>query len=181
MDDQTLIQNYKSTQNASFLGDLFQKHFHLIYGLCLKLLKNEDNAKDVCMSIYELLGDKLLKHDVQQFNSWLYRVTYNECLQFLNKEKKRLTQLDVYSLSEKENMEFSLYDYPNIEREELLQHLEACLDTLKEVQKESIKLFFLQKKCYNEIVALTGYSIKKVKSYIQNGKRNLLFCMRTKQ
>lgn len=180
MTDQELISQYKTTKNSKFLSELFQNHFHLIYGLCLKLLKNEEDAKDVVMDIYESLNKKLLKYDVKHFKSWTYRVTYNECLQFLNNKNNRQAQLDTYSFSSEENMEFTLFDYPSIEREELLNNLEECLEQLKEEQQNSIKYFFIQNKCYNEIVSLTGYSIKKVKSYIQNGKRNLLLCMRSK-
>jgi RNA polymerase sigma-70 factor (ECF subfamily) len=58
-----------------------------------------------------------------------------------------------------------------------LDALKKCIDLLKDEQKECIKLFYLEELCYQEIVDSTSFELKKVKSYIQNGKRNLKICM----
>ena len=63
------------------------------------------------------------------------------------------------------------------ELESNLSKLENCIGTLAKEQKQCVTLFFLEQKCYKEIVSLTGYDDSKVKSYIQNGKRNLKICM----
>jgi RNA polymerase sigma-70 factor (ECF subfamily) len=42
-------------------------------------------------------------------------------------------------------------------------------------------LFYLEQKCYKDIADLTGYDLNKVKSAIQNGKRNLKICMERKE
>jgi RNA polymerase sigma-70 factor (ECF subfamily) len=55
--------------------------------------------------------------------------------------------------------------------------LEKCIETLGDEQKQCVKLFYLQEKCYKEITESTGFDMNKVKSYIQNGKRNLKICM----
>jgi DNA-directed RNA polymerase specialized sigma24 family protein len=62
-------------------------------------------------------------------------------------------------------------------KEKTLSTLERCVEQLPEKQKLSIDLFFLKEKCYKEIVEFTGFSLNDVKSYIQNGKRNLKICM----
>ncbi|HEY0653572.1 MAG TPA: sigma factor-like helix-turn-helix DNA-binding protein, partial [Chryseosolibacter sp.] len=68
-----------------------------------------------------------------------------------------------------------LQEGPEIESN--LRKLEGCIETLPEEQRQCVKLFYLQKKCYKEITELTGFELNKVKSYIQNGKRNLKICM----
>lgn len=66
-----------------------------------------------------------------------------------------------------------------IEKEQLhikdntLSILEASLSELNTEQKTCVTLFYLQKKSYHEIAAITGYNLLQVKSHIQNGKRNL--------
>lgn len=178
--DSELLELYKSTQNTDYLAQLFERYFHLMYGACLKHLKNDANAKDVCMELYELLSIKLLSHEVTNYKSWLYRVTFNQCMQFLRKKSKLEEKTNEYKLNTKEDVEFDLFNHPTIDKETLLIHLEECINQLKEQQKQSIKLFYLQQLCYNEIVEQTGFTIKKVKSYIQNGKRNLKMCIDSK-
>ena len=67
-----------------------------------------------------------------------------------------------------------------MEKEENFDQLERCMEALPDEQKRCIDLFFRQDKCYNEIVAITGYEWNKIRSYIQNGKRNLKICMEEK-
>ena len=47
------------------------------------------------------------------------------------------------------------------------------MELLNPEQKQTVELFYLQEKSYKEIVDQTGFSMNDVKSYIQNGKRNL--------
>ena len=178
--DNELLIKYKSTENADFLATLFERYFHLIYGACLKNLEDEDNAKDVCMEVYELLSVKLIQHEVTHFKSWLYRVTFNQCMQFLRKKNKLKKNIQEYQLNYTEDMEFSLETHQNIQKEEMLTHLEECIMNLKDSQKQCIELFYLKQLCYNQIAAQTKHTLKKVKSYIQNGKRNLKICLESK-
>lgn len=178
--DVELIELYKRSNKHVYLGQLFQRYFHLVYGSCLKHLENESDAKDVCMEIYELLSSKLLFHEVTHYKSWLYRVTFNQCMQFLRKKSRSNEKAKEIQMNLDENMEFDLFNHPSIDREELLVHLEDCIENLKDEQQKSIQLFYLKQLCYNEIVEQTGYALKKVKSYIQNGKRNLKICIESK-
>lgn len=178
--DQELLCLYKESGKTSYLAVLFERYSHLIYGACLKHLANDENAKDVFMEVYELLAVKLLSHEVTHFKSWLYRVTFNQCMQFLRKSINEEKKSREFQLTVNEDVEFDLFNHPSIDREVLLKHLEDCIDQLKEEQANSIKLFYLKQLCYNEIVEQTSYALKKVKSYIQNGKRNLKICIESK-
>jgi RNA polymerase sigma-70 factor (ECF subfamily) len=177
--DIELIKEYKDG-NQDALARLFKKYMHLIYGSCLKYLKNEEKSKDTVMEIYELLHKALLKHEVEHFKSWLYRVTYNHCMQVLRDEKRHSKKATNFKQDSITLMESNEDQHLSIEKEELLIHLEDCVKELKEFQKNCIERFYLQEQCYNEIVDQTGYALKKVKSYIQNGKRNLMICMNKK-
>lgn len=173
--DNELISAYKKTDNNSLVGELYKRYSHLVYGVCLKYLKNEDEAKDAVLQIFENLLEDLKKHDIANFKSWLHSVARNHCLMFLRKQQtiqKRVNEYEAtYEHEESFNTPFMVHDKE--EKELMLTKLEEAITLLKEEQRICIELFFLKEKCYNEVAEITGYELKKVKSYIQNGKRNL--------
>lgn len=148
---------------------------HLVYGLCLKYFKNRDDSQDATMAIYEQIGEKLLTAEVQHFKSWLYMVSKNHCLMELRKKNPEV-HADIFM----ESVEAVHLNEDKVELEKDIEALEACIEELKEEQKKCVTLFFLEKKSYQEVNEQTGIDLKKVKSYIQNGKRNLKMCLESK-
>lgn len=170
--DEEQLNNYRKSGDIAVLGRLFEKYVPLIFGVCLKYLKDEDASKDAVMGIFEELTEKVRQHDVKQFRSWVYVLSRNYCLMQIRSGKKA----EVISLDEV--MEFTPFWHPDDDnKEEALKALERCMEKLNTMQKQSIDLFYLKQKCYKEIADLTGFSLNDVKSYIQNGKRNLKLCM----
>lgn len=173
-DDQALLAQYKKTGDLDVLGRLYSRYMHLVYGVCLNYLKEEEGAKDAVMQIFEELILKLKVHEVQQFKSWLHVLTRNHCLMILRRQSRNNTvPLDENFV---ETTDFVHLD-PDDLKETQLGLMEKCMQTLTEEQRVSVDLFYLQEKCYKEVAALTGYELVKVKSYIQNGKRNLKICI----
>ena len=173
-DDAALIAQYKSTGSLDVLGLLYNRYMHLVYGVCLSYFKDEEASKDAVMQIFEELVLKLRLHEVQNFKSWLHVLTRNHCLMVLRKQSKH----DIVSIEDVfvENAEFVHLDIEDA-KEKQLTVMEKCMDTLPQEQKVSVDLFYLQEKCYKDVAEITGYDILKVKSYIQNGKRNLKICI----
>lgn len=173
-DDAALISQYKQTGDLKVLGALYNKYMHLVFGVCLNYLKDEEQSKDSVMQIFEELVKKLKVHEVQNFKSWLHVLTRNHCLMILRKSAKAPT----ISLDDSfvENTEFVHLDIDDT-KEQQLSVMEKCMETLPDEQRMSVDLFYLQEKCYKEVADITGYDMNKVKSYIQNGKRNLKNCI----
>jgi RNA polymerase sigma-70 factor (ECF subfamily) len=170
--DEALLNNYRKSGDLTVLGSLFENYMPLIFGVCLKYLKDEDAAKDAVMGIFEELVLKAKQHEIQQFRSWVYVLSRNYCLMQLRADKRTA------EVSLDEVMEFTPLLHPDDDnREEALKALERCMEKLNAVQKQSVDLFYLKEKCYKEIADVTGFSLNDVKSYIQNGKRNLKLCM----
>lgn len=169
-----LIAQYKRTGDLEVLGLLYNRYMHLVFGVCLNYFKEEEPSKDAVMQIFEELVVKLRIHEVQNFKSWLHVLTRNHCLMALRKTAKNNT----VSLEETfvENTDFVHLDIDDT-KENRLVVMEKCMETLPEEQKVSVDLFYLQEKCYKEVAEITGYELLKVKSYIQNGKRNLKNCI----
>ena len=156
------------------LGELYQRYMELVYGVCLKYYKEPETAKDSVMQIFEELVSKLKKHEVDNFKGWLHQVAKNHCLMQLRTPKNMKTVEFKYELVQSED---NVHLNGVLEKEENFRKLEYCLGTLTSEQKESIKLFYLEGKSYNEIVDITGIEWNQVRSLIQNGRRNLKICM----
>ncbi len=172
--DDELVLSYKKTRNLEILGELYQRYMDLVYGVCLKYLKDPEIAKDSVLSIFEELVSKLQKHEVSYFKGWLYQLSKNHCLMILRSEKKfSKAQIDV-SLMQSEEM---VHLNGELEKEENFKHMHYCIGQLQSEQKAVLELFYLNGKCYNEIVSQTGIEWNKVRSFIQNGRRNLKICM----
>ena len=176
-DDHALIAAYQSSSDLKILAELYQRYLDLLYGVCLKYLDEPEAAKDAVMDIFEELAQKLLKHQVEHFKGWLYTLAKNHCLMKLRSSgKTRVRPFDPDHMQTAE--ELHLKD--KIEEEERFDQLSACIEALPADQRSAIQLFYLQNKCYKEIETETGMPWNKVRSHIQNGRRNLKICMQAK-
>ncbi|WP_347158833.1 RNA polymerase sigma factor [Pontibacter chitinilyticus] len=176
-DDAELLRLYRQTAELVHVGELFQRHSEMVYLVCLKYLKNEEESKDAAMQVFELLPQALLQHEISNFKGWLYVTTKNHCLMQLRASKgKQPVPLDAISPLLMENYE-PLHLTEAAQTEETEQALQQGLQELPPEQCTCVELFYLQQKSYKEIAAETGYDAGKVKSYIQNGKRNLKLYM----
>jgi RNA polymerase sigma factor (sigma-70 family) len=166
-DQELLSQYYKSNDNR-LLGVLLQRYTLLLLGVCMKYLKNEEAAKDAVQQIFLKVIHELQRYPVQYFKSWLYMIARNYCLMQLRKH-------DVKGVKEiNENIIEETYPLQDAaDKEKLLTLVESSLDELSADQKTCITLFYLDKKSYQQISEQTGFNLMQVKSYIQNGKRNL--------
>ena len=175
--DQELIDLYKKTQDHGTIGVLYERYMHLVYGTCLKYLKDVEAAKDAVMEIFEDLLSKLRTQEVENFKSWLFVVSKNHCLMQLRKDSRiRTTEIPIALMQSEDEIHLNGV----MEKEKDLNRLEECLEVLPEEQKRSVRLFYLESKCYNEIADITGLEWNRIRSHIQNGRRNLKICMEKK-
>ena len=160
------------------LGELYQRYMDLVYGVCLKYYKETEAAKDSVMQIFEELVSKLKKHEVDNFKGWLHQVAKNHCLMQLRTPRNLKTvEFKTELVQSEENVHLNGV----FEKEEDFKKLEGCLGSLADKQREAIRLFYLDGKCYNEITEMMELDWNQVRSLIQNGRRNLKLCMEKKQ
>ena len=181
--DKQLISKYRHSGETSYVGELFQRYTHLLFGVCMKYLKNEEDSKDAVMEIFEKMLTELMRHEVENFKSWLFFVAKNHCLMKLRKKKTFLNQQAGYEIFAKEIMEIHetehLNNKPSVE--EMEENLRGGLSYLKDEQKYCLELFYFENKSYNEISECSGYSVMQVKSFLQNGKRNLKIYLKNRR
>jgi RNA polymerase sigma-70 factor, ECF subfamily len=178
--DKELITAFCEKGDLEILGVLYNRYMHLVYGLCIKYLKDREESKDAVMQIFEVLITDIPKFDINNFKSWLYVVSKNYCLMKLRKESSVQKKMQDYQSTEFMESTEILHPLDENENEYLQEKLKECMELLKDAQKKCVELFYYQQKCYKEISMELEIEEMKVKSYIQNGKRNLKICIEQK-
>jgi len=168
--DEQLIEQIKTTGDTAGFRVIYERYGHLILGWCMRYLKQQAASEDATMDIMEQLMRNLSRYQIKDFKNWLFLLTRNHCFHKL-KGKTAILLDDLSQIDGEDDMESDANDPLRTERIE--EALHEQIESLNEHQKTCIVLFYLKKKSYKEIVELTGYEMTKVKSHIQNGKRNL--------
>ncbi len=174
LSDDKLVERYRTRGDMESLGILYERYMDLVFGVCMKYLKHPQDSEDASIAIFEQLVVKLRNHEVDNFKSWLYVVTKNHCLQELRKAKRTLT-------NDSESVFMHLKEEAHPDDEYLRQHMENglmdCIDKLPSPQKQTVELFYFESMSYEEIAIQMDVNKEKIRSYIQNGRRNLKNCM----
>jgi len=173
-DDNSLVARYKKEGDLKVLAALYQRYMDLVYGVCLKYLHEPEKSKDAVMTIFEELIAKLKTHEPENFRGWLYTLSKNHCLMQLRTPRNlKTTEFNADFMQIEESWHLN----GELEKEDQFNQLKQCLDTLASDQKLAVSLFYLEQKSYQQIAETTGLEWNKVRSYIQNGRRNLKICM----
>lgn len=182
--DEELLSEFRTGGDLKVLGELYSRYMHLVYGVCLKYLKNSEEAKDGVMQIFEKLITGVTRHDIVNFRSWLHVVTKNYCLMQIRSAVSDKVKLSEWINDPEIFMENLVELHPLDEGEEIQSALNAaiedCIKKLNEDQRSCIRQFYFEDRCYREISGNLGMDEKKVKSHLQNGKRNLKICLEQK-
>ena len=170
LSDAELLLQYRSTKDKKIIGELYGRYGHLVFGIGLKYFKNKNDAEDIVMDVFMTLDKKIEKHEIKYFKSWLYMVTKNSCLLVLRKNNPHSVPINEEIITS-ESMDNAIEEKKITESK--IEKLEETIKDLNPPQDKVITLFYIQKLTYKEISEQLSISIKKVKSAIQNGKRNL--------
>ncbi|WP_346238055.1 RNA polymerase sigma factor [Niabella insulamsoli] len=175
--DKELLQRFRQTEDSEWLGALLERYTLLLFGVCMKYLKEENDARDCVQQIFLKVIQEAGRYEINYFKSWLYMVAKNQCLTILRDRKGKtpvaLTDLNA-PLADSDNSPQPLSD------EVTSELLEAALKELNSEQYNCVTLFYLKKNTYQQVSEITGYPLLKVKSHIQNGKRNLRISIQKK-
>jgi RNA polymerase sigma factor (sigma-70 family) len=169
--DQELLEQFYADHDNEWLGILLQRYTLLLLGVCMKYLKNEEEAKDSVQQVFLKVIQELQKYKVEYFKSWLYMVAKNHCLMRLRDKQGKITAEISDKLTSTPEQETDLQAL--LQNDYTLELMEQSLKELSPEQEQCVTLFYLQKKSYQQVSEETSFSMLQVKSYIQNGKRNL--------
>ena len=177
IDDKELLNKFYSDHNNEWLGELLPRYTLLLFGVCMKYLKNEEDAKDCVQQIFLKAINELHKYKVEYFKSWIYMIAKNHCLMKLRDKGKYQVEISDKIAATPDTREDKNV---LIEKDNTLSELQKALQQLSPEQQLCVTLFYLEKKSYTEIANKTGFSMMQVKSNIQNGKRNLKLLLEKK-
>lgn len=176
MTDEELLNRYYDSGDSQWLGHLLQRYTLMLLGVSMKYLKDEEAARDSVQQVFLKVIPELAKYRVTYFKSWIYQIAKNHCLMQLREQKKWGV---VLAAEEVPIAGDAALDVDQIaSREQRFEALETALDALGADQHRCVTLFYLEKKSYRQIAAITGYAVTNVKSHIQNGKRNLRIALK---
>ncbi|WP_066632302.1 RNA polymerase sigma factor [Labilibacter marinus] len=179
LSDQDIIKKYKQTNDLDLLGDLYGRYMDLVFGVCLKYLKDKEAAQDAVIYVFEKIAVSIKNTEVENFKPWLYVIAKNYCLMQLRKIKHNEVSIDEgdFFLGKIMESDFDVHPIDKEDEERNEEALRNCIEKLKLAQKQSIELFYFEKLSYQQISDKMQIEVKKVKSYIQNAKRNLKMCL----
>lgn len=179
--DEELLRRFREGGDIGVLGQLYERYMNLVYGVCLKYLEEREQAKDEVMNIFEKLVTAVPGQEILNFKTWLYVVTKNHCLMLLRSRKSESVHIESMLSDPTFFMEKEAVMHPMEDEERIdMKRLEECMAKLKDEQKRCIELFYYEGCGYREIAERLGIEEGKVKSFIQNGKRNLRICLEAK-
>jgi RNA polymerase sigma factor (sigma-70 family) len=175
LSDEDIIERYRQSLDKSLVGELYKRYTRFVFLVSMKYLKNEERSHDAVMQIFEKLFSDFQKHEIEKFKPWLHTVTRNHCLILLRRDQSLLQKTKKFQNESETFMEsdIDLHLDNADDPEKQIECMKEAMKDLNEEQKICIELFYLQEKSYKEIADETGFSEKNVKSFIQNGKRNL--------
>ncbi|MBC8152321.1 MAG: sigma-70 family RNA polymerase sigma factor [Bacteroidetes bacterium] len=179
--DGEFVAAYQATGDLELLGDLYERHIDMVYAVCFNYLRDEAESQDAVMHLFEQLITDLKRHEVQNFRSWLHTVARNYCLMQLRARRVYVSDAELTDADEDDTRPAADWlmtdadEGPDLEQH--ITQMHACLKTLPPAQQTCLDLFYLQQKSYADVAQLTGYDLKQVKSYLQNGRRNLKLCL----
>jgi RNA polymerase sigma-70 factor (ECF subfamily) len=172
--DEELLKHYKQSGNKDLFADLFKKHVSVVYGTCLFYLQDKDEAQDATMQLFEKLMLDINNREIDNFKGWLSFVVRNHCISIIRKNKSQNKNIKSYYEFEYEDANYETEEKINtVSDDVMLENMKQCLPKLKENQRLCVELFYLNNKSYQDIANQTGFTLNEIKSYIQNGKRNL--------
>lgn len=171
--DEQLLRAFQKTGEEQYFFTLIDRYSHLIYYNCKQYLSLEEDCQDMVMTIVEKVYERCPKADISYFRSWLYSVIRNQCISHIRTQSRRSPQ----NLSWEETTEPAALPTLVEEKDHSYgfsdEAIQAALQELDPLQRECLQLFYFEGKSYKEISQQTSHSLKKVKSYLQNGKRKL--------
>ena len=177
IEDKELLDRFYSDHNNEWLGILLPRYTLLLFGVCMKYLKNEEDAKDSVQQIFLKAINELHKYRVEYFKSWIYMIAKNHCLMKLRDKGKYPVEITERIAATPDTIEDK---NTLIAKDNTLNEMQSALQKLNHEQQQCLTLFYLEKRSYTEIASKTGWTMMQVKSHIQNGKRNLRLLLEKK-
>ncbi len=156
--------------DTQYFSHLVDKYKDIVYSIAFKVLRNREDAEEMAQESFIKAYKSLhtFKGDAK-FSTWLYRITYNNCISEVRKKKLKFVSTDDVQISdEPDEMNFD-----GIPEENRAKYVKAALDKLPEDEYTLILLFYFEDKSVEEIGEITKLSESNVKVKLFRARKKL--------
>lgn len=170
--DQPLIDAILAGDTQSF-SILVDRYKDLVFTLALRMVKHREEAEEVSQDTFIKVFRSLnrFKGD-SKFSTWIYRVTYNTCLDRLKKHKRQqqVVAIDEFTEHQIKTLDNAL---DAMEREERKQAIKSCLDLLPSDDSALLTLFYFEELSLEEIAKVVDLTANNVKVKLFRSRKKL--------
>lgn len=170
--DQQIIERILSGDTNSF-SLLVDRYKDLVFLLALRMLKNREEAEEVAQDSFVKTFQSLNKfRGDSKFSTWVYRITYNTCLDRLKKYKNdfHMVRIDRFTPSQIKTLDSALDD---MEVQEQSRAIRDCLEVLPGEDGFLLTLFYFDERSLAEISKIVGLTETNIKVKLFRGRKKL--------
>jgi len=171
-DDQKLIDAINKGDTKAY-AQLVNRYKDLVYTLAIRMLKNREEAEEVAQDAFVKVFKSLqqFKGD-SKFSTWIYRVTYNTCLDRIKKNKKYLNDvaIDEFTFNKLDVIDNALENMIKKEKQELIKN---CIAKLPDDSSALLTLFYFEELSLDEISKIINIEANTVKVKLFRARKKL--------
>jgi len=171
-DVSVIVEKVKSGSTGAF-EELYHSLFNSVYYVVRKQVSNHDDAMDIVQDVFLVVYQRIhtLKEN-EAFNSWLYRIAYNHCNNFLSRSRAQSTPLEDVEDFLFEDRE-SFLPEETLENKEIRSQIAQAVSELPEEQKQAILLFYYAGLSVREVAAAMNATENAVKIKLSRARVTL--------
>jgi RNA polymerase sigma-70 factor (ECF subfamily) len=156
--------------DTQYFSYFVEKYKDIVYSIAFKVLRNREDAEEMAQesivkafkSLHTFKGDA-------KFSTWLYRITYNNCISEVRKKKLKFVSTDDVQIPD-EPEEMNLDGIPEENR---AKYVKAALEKLPEDEYTLILLYYFEDKSVEEISEITRLSESNAKVKLFRARKKL--------
>lgn len=179
IEDQHYI-NLVLNGNTNSFATLVDRYKDMVYTLALKMLNNKEEAEEIAQDTFIKAFNSLNKFKGEsKFSTWIYRVTYNTCLDALKKKKKQnnVTYIEDFSEHQTKTLEGIL---DTIDEKERNQAIQACLEELQSDEAFLLTLYYFDDHSVEEIAKVVNITSDNVKVKLFRTRKKLASILKSR-
>jgi RNA polymerase sigma factor (sigma-70 family) len=172
VDDQYYITKIVAGDSKAF-AVLVDRYKDLVFTLALRMLKNREEAEEVSQDTFIKVFQSLVKFKGEsKFSTWIYRITYNGCLDRLKKYKQQYNVVPIDEYTERQIVDLSTI-MDSLEEEEQRQTIKECLHLLSSEDSFLLTLYYYEEQSLDEISKIVGLTANNVKVKLFRSRKKL--------
>ena len=164
--------------DASSFAVLVDRYKDLVYTLAFRMLKSREEAEEVSQDVFLKVFKSLAKFKGEsKFSSWIYRISYNTCLDKIRKQKREpiVVTIDEFTEHQVNTIDNALDKLVEKEHKQLIQD---CLKLLPGDVGFLLTLYYFEEQSIEEISKIIGISNANVKVKLFRSRKKLASILR---